>query len=116
MVSDKISKAMDDLLDYDQLFIPDGSFISSHSWRRTGASAFAALGGDWHLLMRWGMWRAIASAQAYVNLDFQPDPIVVQIFPWLFSLSGRQEVVIPAICYESNADLAGDGLFEPARI
>ena len=115
-VSDKISSAMSEILDYGQLFIPDGSFISSHSWRRTGASAFAACRGDWHLLMRWGMWRAIASAQAYVNLDFLPDPVILEIYPWLFSLSGRTDVPEPMAGYESTNDLAGDGLFQPGSI
>ena len=112
-VSDKISRAMDELLDYDELFIPEGSFVSSHSWRKTGASAFAACRGDWQLLMRWGMWKAIASAQSYVNLDYQPDPVFPMLFPWLFSLSGRLDMAIPAVMYESVADLADDGVFEP---
>ena len=35
-VSDKISRAMDELLDYNEMFIPEGSYVSSHSWRKTG--------------------------------------------------------------------------------
>jgi hypothetical protein len=115
-VSDKITCAMDELLDYDDLFIPEGSFVSSHSWRKTGASAFAACRGDWLLLMRWGMWKAIASAQAYVNLEYQPDPVIPLIFPWLFSLSGRVDMQVPAALYETEADLADDGVFEPAPL
>ena len=64
-------------------------------------------------MMRWGMWKAIASAQSYVNLDYQPDPIFPMLFPWLFSLSGRLDMAIPAVMYASVADLADDGVFEP---
>ena len=115
-VSDCVTKAMDEMLDYRQLFIPEGSFISSHSWRRTGASAYAACRGDWHLLKRWGMWRAITSAEAYINLDYAPDPIVMEIFPWLFNLAGQQLVAVPGALYESISDLAGDGLFATSKI
>ena len=66
--------------------------------------------------MRWGMWKAIASAQAYVNLEYQPDPVIPLIFPWLFSLSGRLDMQVPAALYETEADLADDGVFEPAPL
>ena len=107
---------MDELLDDRQLFVPEGSFISSHSWRKTGASAFAACRGDWHILMRWGMWRAMASAESYVNQAFVPDAIFLGIFPWLFNLSGRADLAAPGAYYETTADLAGDGLFETGPI
>eukprot|EP01050_Picozoa_sp_SAG11_P030308 SAG11_NODE_8911_length_963_cov_3.038194_1_plen_277_part_01 len=103
-VSDRITQAMAAYLDAKQLFMPEGSFISSHSWRKTGASAYAASQGDWHLLMRWGMWKAIASAEAYINRDFQHDPIVSEIFSWLFSINGREHVSVPGTMYESDSD------------
>eukprot|EP01050_Picozoa_sp_SAG11_P039882 SAG11_NODE_17022_length_530_cov_3.819026_1_plen_99_part_00 len=55
------------------------------------------------------MWKAIASAEAYINRDFQPDPIVSEIFPWLFSINGREHVSVPGTMYESDSDLVGDG-------
>ena len=118
-VSDQITKAMDSLLRYDQLFIPQGSFVSSHSWRRTGASGFAAAKGDWHVLTRWGMWKVHASAEAYVNSEFQPDSIFVQLYEFLFqtiSASQTAESYNGWIGYESASDLAEDGIFNDARL
>eukprot|EP01050_Picozoa_sp_SAG11_P023133 SAG11_NODE_4569_length_1847_cov_5.423913_1_plen_144_part_00 len=115
-VSDRITQAMAAYLDTKQLFIPEGLFISSHSRRKTGASAYAARRGDWHLLTRWGMWKAIASVEAYANRDFQPDPIVSEIFPWLFSINGREHVSVLGTMYESDSDLVGDGVFQEGCI
>ena len=118
-VSDQITKAMDSLLRYDQLFISQGSFVSSHSWRRTGASGFAAAKGDWHVLTRWGMWKVHASAEAYVNSEFQPDSIFVQLYEFLFqtiSASQTAESYNGWIGYESASDLAEDGIFNDASL
>ena len=56
------------------------------------------------------------SAEAYVDLDFLPDPIYGDIFSWLFNLAGRALVAALGVYYESAADLAGDGLYAPGRL
>ena len=65
------------------------------------------------------MWKVMASAEAYVNRAYQPDPLILQLFPWLFSLSERQCILAEPderVVYSSEADLAGDGLVEPAGL
>eukprot|EP01052_Picozoa_sp_SAG31_P053941 SAG31_NODE_14084_length_828_cov_0.978052_1_plen_164_part_01 len=49
-VSDRISRAMDRILPRSRMHIPAESFISSHSWRKTSASAAASCGVDWHVI------------------------------------------------------------------
>ena len=47
---------------------------------------------------------------------YQPNPVVPLIFPWLFSLSGRVGMDVLAAFYETEADLADDGVFEQAPL
>eukprot|EP01052_Picozoa_sp_SAG31_P047597 SAG31_NODE_9592_length_1253_cov_1.070996_1_plen_65_part_10 len=59
------------------------------------------------------MWRAHASAEAYVNDDYQPDDIIREIFAHLFSI--KATYATPADrhrpAYDTPADLADDGIF-----
>ena len=102
---------MNRLLDSDELFIAPGSFVSSHSWRKTGASAFGALNGDWHVIKRWGHWLSSNSAESYINGKFRNDPIFRLLFEFLLAPSAVSSMDWAWSGYESAADLAADGLF-----
>ena len=110
-VSDLITDAMNRLLDSNDLFIAPGSFVSSHSWRKTGASAFAALNGDWHVIKRWGHWLSSSSAESYINDKFQTDPIFRLLFEFLLAPSATAAMDWAWAGYVTAADLAADGVF-----
>ena len=110
-VSDLVTNAMNRLLDSNALFIAPGSFVSSHSWRKTGASAFAALNGDWHVIKRWGHWLPSNSAESYINDRYQNDPIFRLLFAFLLAPRSESSMDWAWGGYESAADLAADRLF-----
>jgi hypothetical protein len=66
-VSDIITRKMKEILNRRDMGVALGTFISSHSWRKCGASAAARLQIDWHTIMCWGMWISHASAEKYVD-------------------------------------------------
>ena len=68
------------------LHIPPGRFVSSHSMRKTGASAANKVGVTlFEGLMPWGGWRSSQSAERYVNQAYlaSADGIFADLFDWL---------------------------------
>jgi hypothetical protein len=63
--------------------IAAGSFVGSHSFRKTGASALAALRVPWQVIKKWGMWRTSDSAERYVNDDYEASSFLRSFFDWL---------------------------------
>jgi hypothetical protein len=84
--SREISKAMRELLlpDGGADLIPPGSYLSSHSWRKSGASALAKVGCSMFTIKTWGMWKSTSSAERYVELRyFDAHPQIQIVFDWL---------------------------------
>ena len=65
--------------------IPSGSHISSHSWRKAGASALAALRVPDQVIKQWGMWRCRTSIDTYVDDEYRATGWLRQLFDWLVS-------------------------------
>jgi len=67
-------------------FLPPGTFIASHSWRKTGASANAASPRcNWNSIMKWGGWASAKNAERYVDRKFVHDAITHDFWDWLYT-------------------------------
>jgi hypothetical protein len=67
-------------------FLPPGTFIASHSWRKSGASAYAASPrGEWNSILKWGGWASAKNAERYVDRRFTHDPVTHDFWDWLFA-------------------------------
>jgi hypothetical protein len=84
--SDLVTKAMAVILPPEET--PDiaaGTFISSHSWRKTGASALALFCSLFNV-RKWGMWKTVSSCERYVDDTFtDPDGFMKALFDWMSS-------------------------------
>jgi hypothetical protein len=61
--ADRVTKAMQAILPpEDTPDVAQGTFISSHSWRKTGASALASFCSLFQV-KRWGMWKTTSSCE-----------------------------------------------------
>jgi hypothetical protein len=67
--------------------IPRGSFIASHSWRKTGASALAkVMPQGMFTIKTWGMWASVSSAERYVDIrHFDNHPAITEFYDWLIN-------------------------------
>jgi hypothetical protein len=84
--STTVTQAMRDLLlpNGGAALIPPGSHISSHSWRKAGASSLAKAACSWFVIKTWGMWLSTTSAERYVELRYYDShPLMRSIFDWL---------------------------------
>ena len=111
--SDKITTAMRELLPLDE--IPDvvqGTFISSHSWRKTGASALAGY-LSLFAVNRWGMWKSTASCERYVGDFDDPDQFMREIFDWVDPSVTRASTEWGPWNGYGSADEADDGICPP---
>ena len=82
-VSDKISTAMRTYLPKDLMGVDASSFISSHSFRKFGASAAAAIEIGWYTIMRWGLWASMTSPMTYVAKHYAVDPLFYVFFDFI---------------------------------
>jgi hypothetical protein len=80
--ADVVSKKMKGLhvLDRSDSEIQLGAFISSHSWRKAGASAAARLKIDWHTIMCSGIWKSHNSAEKYIDPTYLFDRVLASFF------------------------------------
>ena len=74
--------------------IPSGSHISSHSWRKAGASALAALRVPDQVIKQWGMWRCRTSIDSYVDDEYRATNFLRQIFDWLVDPDYAQRATV----------------------
>ena len=99
-VADVISKQMHIMLPKASVGVHAESYISSHSWRKMGASAGAVLSIGWQCVMVWGCWLSHTSPQLYVDKRFQVDPIFWFFYDFLLPpATGR-----PQLASGSHAD------------
>jgi hypothetical protein len=82
-VADIVSKKMNAMLPKSNMGVHETAYISSHSWRKMGASAGALLDIGWQNVMVWGCWKSQSSAQLYVDGRFQMDPILWAFYDFL---------------------------------
>jgi hypothetical protein len=112
--ADKVSKAMRVILPPEE--IPDvaaGTFISSHSWRKTGASALATFCSLFKV-KSWGMWASTSSCEKYVDDTYQdPDGFMRSIFDWMVRDQAPPEDWNGWSGYEGPQDEADDGISSP---
>ena len=94
-VSDKISTAMRTYLPKDLMGVDASSFISSHSFRKFGASAAASIEIGWYTIMRWGLWASITSPMAYVAKNYAVDPLFFVFFDFIMPPSHSTIVLSP---------------------
>lgn len=89
--ADKISKAMDTILPSSELAdVVGGTFISSHSWRKTGACTLSLFCSSF-TVKRWGMWKSLASVDSYVDDGYEdPADWLRSLFDWLNPSSADQ--------------------------
>jgi hypothetical protein len=114
--ADKVSKAMRVILPPEETpDIADGTFISSHSWRKTGASALAIFCSLFKV-KSWGMWASTSSCEKYVDETYQdPDGFMQSLFDWVVSSSDQAppEDWNGWSGYEGPQDEADDGITSP---
>jgi hypothetical protein len=82
-VADIVSKKMSVMLPKSNMGVHETAYISSHSWRKMGASAGALLDIGWQNVMAQGCWKSQSSAQLYVDGRFQMDPILWAFYDFL---------------------------------
>ena len=110
--SDELTKAMDKLLVSgmaEAFMMGEGSHISSHSWRKAGASALAAAGATWQAIKLWGMWASTLSAERYIDNKYTVGPDVRLLFDWILAF-GQTTPAIPASAQYTVSDEADDGV------
>ena len=111
--SDKITKAMHKILPPEETpDITQGTFISSHSWRKTGASALANFCSLFQV-KRWGMWKSTSSCEKYIDDTFQcPDNFMHELFDWMTQSpsAGTNEDWNGWTGYDGPQDEADDGI------
>ena len=117
-VADVISKKMKELLHRGDTGVPLGTFISSHSWRKAGASAAARLQIDWHTIMCWGMWVSHASAEKYVDPRYLFDRVLADIFDFLMNVRTPQLEFLQGSGWAGydGHDMADDGVFDMGKL
>jgi hypothetical protein len=91
-VSDKISTAMRTYLPKNLMGVDASSFISSHSFRKFGASAAVSIEIGWYTIMRWGLWASLTSPMAYVAKNYAVDPLFFAFFD--FIMPPRQSTIV----------------------
>ena len=113
-VSDKISIAMETHLIKpcatgctQPSGIPPESFISSHSWRKAGASAIATF-ADFLKLRRWGMWKSITAPILYIDDRYSVDPMMTALFDWIDQPIGLAD--IPERHQYTDSQCVDDGI------
>ena len=113
-VSDKISIAMETHLIKpcatgctQPSGIPPESFISSHSWRKAGASAIATF-ADFLKLRRWGMWKSITAPILYIDDRYSVDPMMTALFDWIDQPVGLAD--IPERHQYTDSQCVDDGI------
>jgi len=117
-VADVISKKMKELLNRSDSGVPLGTFISSHSWRKAGASAAARLKIDWHTIMCWGMWKSHNSAEKYIDPTYMFDRVLASIFDFLMNVQTPQLEFLDGSGWAGydGHDMADDGIFEIGKL
>jgi hypothetical protein len=118
-VSDVVTRKMKELLNCRDMGVALGTFISSHSWRKCGASAAARLQIDWHTVMCWGMWVSHASAEKYVDHKYMWDRILASLFDFLMNVTKPQLSFLSDTNwrgYDGHIDMADDGVFEMGKL
>ena len=67
------------------LGLREGSFVSSHIFRKTGAVAAAGTLCQFNnAIMPWGHWRSVTSAERYVaDEDYVAGEVAVELFDFL---------------------------------
>ena len=82
-VSDAISGAMNRLMADDiQSTLPTGTFVSSHSFRKAGASILYCMRVSTFAIRVWGGWRTITSPALYCDPAYSLSPQIQQLFDW----------------------------------
>jgi len=112
MASDEITKKMDGLLVTglaESFMMGDGSHISSHSWRKAGASALAAIGASWQAIKLWGMWASTTSAERYVDNRYTVGPAARLLFDWILEY-GQHTPAVPTSAQYTADDEVDDGV------
>ena len=116
--ADVISQKMKEILHRGDCGIPLGTFISSHSWRKAGASAAACLRIDWHTIMCWGMWKTHISAEKYIDPTYLFDRVLASIFDFLMNVHTPQLEFLEGTGWKGydGHDMADDGVFEMGKL
>mgnify|MGYP004277185471 FL=1 len=85
----EINKYIEDLFPEDILGLREGSFISSHSFRKTGAVAAArTLCEFFNAIMPWGHWKTVKSVMLYVaDETFEVGPLSQELFDFMARLA-----------------------------
>ena len=85
----EINKYIEDLFPEDLLGLREGSFISSHSFRKTGAVAAArTLCEFFNAIMPWGHWKTVKSVMLYVaDETFEVGPLSQELFDFMARLA-----------------------------
>ena len=92
--------------------IAQGTFISSHSWRKTCASALACF-CSLIQVKRWGMWKTTSSCERYIDETFEcADSFMPELFDWMHqsSTAGTTENWNGWTGYDGIQDEADDGV------
>jgi hypothetical protein len=112
--SDKITKAMQRILPPEETpDIAPGTFISSPSWRKTGASALATFCSLFRV-KRWGMWKSTSSCERYIDDSFDDaDGFLRTLFNWVNTPAAVNEDWNGWLGYDGPQDEADDGITEP---
>ena len=94
--------------------IATGTFISSHSWRKTGASALALFCSLFHV-KNWGMWKSTSSCERYIDDTFtDPDGFMKALFDWMSSPDANTHTDWGDWeGYDGPQDEADDGVTDP---
>ena len=82
--SNKITKVLQEQLFGDELKLPKGKCLSSHSLRKTMASMAASLGLPTKVAaMSWGGWGSEDAMRPYINRHYKGTGLAAQLFDWL---------------------------------
>jgi hypothetical protein len=57
--------------------------VTSHSWRKTGASAMRARGVAFQIIQEEGLWSDIKYAKLYADPRYPKDSFMSELFDWL---------------------------------
>jgi hypothetical protein len=60
-----------------------GMKVTSHSWRKTGASAMRARGVAFHIIQEEGLWSDVKYAKLYADPRYPKDAFMSELFDWL---------------------------------
>jgi hypothetical protein len=116
--ADRVTKAMQAILPpEDTPDVAQGTFISSHSWRKTGASALASFCSLFQV-KRWGMWKTTSSCERYIDDTFQcTGTFMRELFDWMTTsrTAGTSEDWNGWTGYDGTQDEADDGITDDSE-